>query len=208
MTVPDDAPCVRTVLGDVAPDQLGHTQPHEHVLSDMSAIIQPWGLQTLSGEDDVSTGTGTMAVAQEFPASVQHAPALGGGRRRRAAALQGGGWRRAGRLLVGRHGPRPARPRACLPRDRGPHGDELERRGIVYAPDFIANAGGAIYDADQFRKGGFSPARVARNVDRIYDRTLDVFARADDAGIPFYAAARRLAEERLEDLAPVRRARG
>lgn len=85
------------------------------------------------------------------------------------------------------------------------HGDELERRGVVYAPDFIANAGGAIYDADQFRKGGFNAARVARNVDRIYDRVLAVFARADTAGIPYYAAARELAEARLDSLAAVRR---
>jgi leucine dehydrogenase len=83
------------------------------------------------------------------------------------------------------------------------HGDELERRGIVYAPDFIANAGGAIYDAEQFRKGGFNQVRVERNIDRIYDRTLEVFALADREGVPYYAAARHLAERRLEELAPV-----
>ncbi|ADB50659.1 aryldialkylphosphatase [Conexibacter woesei DSM 14684] len=62
---------VRTVLGDVPADTLGHTQPHEHVLSDMSSIIQPWGLQTLAGQDQVSTGTGAMSVGSEFPASVR-----------------------------------------------------------------------------------------------------------------------------------------
>jgi leucine dehydrogenase len=85
------------------------------------------------------------------------------------------------------------------------HGDELERRGIVYAPDFIANAGGAIYDAEQFRKGGFQRERAARSVDRIYDRVLEVFARAELDGIPCYAAAYAMAEERLTTLAALRR---
>lgn len=40
---------VRTVLGDIDPQDLGHTQTHEHLISDMSAIIQPWGLQAVSG---------------------------------------------------------------------------------------------------------------------------------------------------------------
>ena len=53
---------MRTVLGDVEPAALGHTQPHEHVLSDMSAIIQPWGLQPVAGHDGPS---------QELPASVR-----------------------------------------------------------------------------------------------------------------------------------------
>jgi phosphotriesterase-related protein len=52
---------VRTVLGDVEPEALGHTQPHEHVLSDMSAIIQPWGLRPVAG------GEG----GKELPASVR-----------------------------------------------------------------------------------------------------------------------------------------
>jgi phosphotriesterase-related protein len=64
-------PFVQTVLGDVAPEQLGHTQPHEHVLSDMSAIIQRWGLEPVAGADGPSTASGTMAVSREFPASVR-----------------------------------------------------------------------------------------------------------------------------------------
>ncbi len=40
---------VRTVLGDVDPQQLGHTQPHEHLVCDLSAIIRPWGLAAVSG---------------------------------------------------------------------------------------------------------------------------------------------------------------
>ncbi|MBN6055631.1 hypothetical protein JYK22_27110, partial [Nonomuraea sp. RK-328] len=60
---------VRTVLGDVSPGTLGHTQPHEHVLCDMSAIIQPWGLRPVAGDDDPAGADGR--VAPEFPASVR-----------------------------------------------------------------------------------------------------------------------------------------
>lgn len=83
-------------------------------------------------------------------------------------------------------------------------GVELERRGIVHAVDFIANAGGAVHDADQFRKGGFRPERVRRSLDRIYDRTLDVFARAEAGNLSYYDAARGMAEERLRTVGSLR----
>ncbi|GII94632.1 phosphotriesterase family protein [Sinosporangium siamense] len=56
---------VRTVLGDVEPSALGHTQPHEHVLSDMSAIVQPWGTAPVGGT------TSPTGIRPEFPASVR-----------------------------------------------------------------------------------------------------------------------------------------
>ncbi|MCW6009594.1 hypothetical protein K1W54_34400 [Micromonospora sp. CPCC 205371] len=57
---------VRTVLADIDPSALGHAQPHEHVLSDMSAVIQPWGTRPVA-EVASSTGSGWL----EFPASVR-----------------------------------------------------------------------------------------------------------------------------------------
>jgi leucine dehydrogenase len=84
------------------------------------------------------------------------------------------------------------------------HGDALERRGIVYAVDYIANAGGAILDADQFRKGGFNAERARRNIRAIYDRVNEVFALADAESIPCYAAADRIAEQRLADVGHLR----
>lgn len=76
-------------------------------------------------------------------------------------------------------------------------GFELERRGIIHAVDFIANAGGAVHDADQFRKGGFRPERVRRSLDLIYDRTLAVIGQAESTGVSYYEAARGMAEARL-----------
>ena len=84
------------------------------------------------------------------------------------------------------------------------HGDALQARGIVYAVDYIANSGGTIFDTDRFRKGGFQPERAWANVRRVYDRTLEVFAIADSAGIPYYKAADRIAEARIDAMNKVR----
>jgi leucine dehydrogenase len=84
------------------------------------------------------------------------------------------------------------------------HGDALQARGIVYAVDYVANSGGTIFDTDRFRKGGFQPERAWANVDRIYDRTLEVFNIADAGAIPYYRAADELAERRIAALNGVR----
>lgn len=84
------------------------------------------------------------------------------------------------------------------------HGDELQTRGIVYAVDYVANSGGTIFDTDRFKKGGFQPERAWANVHRIYDRTLEVFQIADADRIPYYRAADRLAERRIEAMDHVR----
>ncbi len=59
---------VRTVLGDVDPGVLGHTQTHEHLISDMSGIIQRWGMQAVSGG---SSDTIPGQVRRELPASAR-----------------------------------------------------------------------------------------------------------------------------------------
>ena len=84
------------------------------------------------------------------------------------------------------------------------HGDELERRRIVYAVDYIANSGGTIYDTDRLRKGGFQPERALAKVRDIYARTHEVFAIAERDGIPCYQAADRLAEARIAALTAVK----
>jgi leucine dehydrogenase len=84
------------------------------------------------------------------------------------------------------------------------HGDELEARGIVYAVDYVANSGGTIFDTDRFRKGGFQPERAWANVRRVYDRTLEIFAISERDGIPYYKAADRIAEIRIDAINKVR----
>ncbi|SEN21611.1 branched-chain amino acid dehydrogenase [Lihuaxuella thermophila] len=82
------------------------------------------------------------------------------------------------------------------------HGDMLEQKGIVYAPDYVINAGGVINVADELL--GYNRDRAMKKVEGIYDSILKVFEIAERDGIPSYKAADRMAEERIES---VRRSR-
>ncbi|MEO3825810.1 Glu/Leu/Phe/Val dehydrogenase dimerization domain-containing protein [Actinomadura sp. B10D3] len=84
------------------------------------------------------------------------------------------------------------------------HAHELVDRGIIYGVDFIANAGGAIYDADRLRKGGFVARRALAKVDAIGDRIRQTFQVADAERITPLGAAYRLAERRLADFSAKR----
>ena len=76
------------------------------------------------------------------------------------------------------------------------HGAELEARNILYAPDYVANAGGMINGCIELL--GWSRADAAAKLDNIYDTLLNVFQFAQAAGIPTYKAADQLAERRLQ----------
>ena len=75
------------------------------------------------------------------------------------------------------------------------HGDELHRLGILYAPDYAANAGGMINGCRELL--GWEASQSAAKLDKIYDTLLDIFRTAEAEGIPTYKAADRLAERRL-----------
>ena len=77
------------------------------------------------------------------------------------------------------------------------HGDELERRGILYAPDYVINAGGVISGGVAFH--GWDTAQVEQKVEAIYDTLLDVFQIAQSERIPTHQAADRLAERILQE---------
>jgi len=72
------------------------------------------------------------------------------------------------------------------------HGDELSRLGILYAPDYAANAGGMINGCRELL--GWAPEQSAAKVDEIYHTVLDIFKTAETEGIPTYKAADRLSE--------------
>jgi leucine dehydrogenase len=78
------------------------------------------------------------------------------------------------------------------------HGDALAARGILYAPDYVANSGGTIYDTDRLQKGGFNRERAWRNVARIRERMAELIAISRREAVPTWLAADRLAERRLE----------
>jgi leucine dehydrogenase len=84
------------------------------------------------------------------------------------------------------------------------HGDILTERGILYGPDYIVNAGGAIYDSDRL-VGGVNLERGRQKVARIYQNTEKVIRIAQRDGIPTYRAADIMAEERIQEIGHIRR---
>ncbi|WP_010093173.1 branched-chain amino acid dehydrogenase [Ornithinibacillus scapharcae] len=83
------------------------------------------------------------------------------------------------------------------------HGDILFEKGIVYAPDYVINAGGVINVADELN--GYNQSRAMKKVEGIYDSLLKIFEISKRDNIPTYLAADRMAEERIES---VRKSRG
>jgi valine dehydrogenase (NAD+) len=76
--------------------------------------------------------------------------------------------------------------------------DQLVKRGILYAPDYLVNAGGVVQVEDE--RHGFSFARAQSKVTSIFDVALRVFQAADAEGVSPAIAADRLAEERMRSV--------
>lgn len=83
--------------------------------------------------------------------------------------------------------------------------DRLAARGILYAPDFVVNAGGLINVYDEL--SGYSRTRALHRVDSIYDATMSILDTAEEHGINPNDAAVRVAEERIQDIGDLRRFR-
>ncbi len=74
---------------------------------------------------------------------------------------------------------------------------QLADRGILYAPDYVVNAGGLIQVADELH--GFDFERARARATHIFDTTREVFALAAAEGVPPAVAADRIAEQRMSD---------
>ncbi|NJN27667.1 MAG: Glu/Leu/Phe/Val dehydrogenase [Cyclobacteriaceae bacterium] len=83
------------------------------------------------------------------------------------------------------------------------HSKLLMEKGILYAPDFLINAGGLINVGIDYL-GGWSKERVNRKTEKIYQTTLDIFDLAGREGISTQEAAMRLAEKRIADIAAIK----
>lgn len=83
------------------------------------------------------------------------------------------------------------------------HGDALEKCGILYAPDYVINAGGLINVYGELND--WSNDRSKRKAGEIYDTLLQLFELARKEGLPTYEAADRLAERRIEQVAMIER---
>lgn len=76
-------------------------------------------------------------------------------------------------------------------------GRRIKDRGILYAPDFVINAGGIINAAAEFDKGGYDPNRSRERVDKIYDTLLEIFVRSEVEDLPPSQCAIDLAKHKL-----------
>jgi leucine dehydrogenase len=75
------------------------------------------------------------------------------------------------------------------------HGAMLRERDILYAPDYVANAGGVLNGCRELF--GWKAEDSLLKIDEIYDTTLRIFESAEAQGLTTNKAADRLAEERL-----------
>jgi valine dehydrogenase (NAD+) len=78
----------------------------------------------------------------------------------------------------------------------------LADRGVLYTPDYVANAGGVIQVADEIE--GFRFERAKEKASHIYDTTLRIFRLADEEGVPPAVAADRVAERRMAEVGRLR----
>jgi leucine dehydrogenase len=77
------------------------------------------------------------------------------------------------------------------------HGAMLRERKILYAPDYVANAGGVLNGCRELF--GWKAEDALKKIDEIYDTTLRIFESAQEQEITTNKAADRLAEKRLMD---------
>lgn len=76
-------------------------------------------------------------------------------------------------------------------------GMRLFKRGIVYVPDYVANAGGLITVADELHRGGYSKKRVAAHVAHVYDTVHDILKKSKAKRRPPETIADEIAEKRF-----------
>lgn len=81
------------------------------------------------------------------------------------------------------------------------HGDMLKEKDILYAPDFVINAGGVINVYEELQ--GYNEARAMGRASNIYTSIKRVIEIAKRDDIPTYVAANRMAEERIAKMAKV-----
>jgi leucine dehydrogenase len=82
------------------------------------------------------------------------------------------------------------------------HGEVVREKGIIYAPDFLINAGGVMNCYGEVYN--IPNDRIMTMAEDIYNTTLGIINKSRDEGIPTYLAANRMAEERIKQLAHIK----
>ena len=77
------------------------------------------------------------------------------------------------------------------------HGKLLKEKGILYAPDFLINAGGVINVYSEL--ANLTSAQVMEKTENIYNTAMDIFRLSDDQNITTHQAALNIAQKRIDD---------
>lgn len=77
------------------------------------------------------------------------------------------------------------------------HGKMLQERGILYAPDFLINAGGIINVYAEI--AGYDKVEAMKRTENIYNTTLEIFHFAEANGVTTQQAAMSIAQKRIDD---------
>ncbi len=78
------------------------------------------------------------------------------------------------------------------------HGPKLIEKGILYAPDYVINAGGLINVANELE--GYRQDRALKQAEGIYDIISKILETSSKDNIPTYEASNKIAEERLKQV--------
>lgn len=88
-------------------------------------------------------------------------------------------------------------------KDEKVHGDECLKRGIIYAPDFLINAGGVINIATEVI-GSYNKAWATAKTQSLYDKTLEVLTISLSEGRNAQEVAMEMAMKRINEMARVK----
>ena len=83
-------------------------------------------------------------------------------------------------------------------KDAKKHGKMLQEKGISYAPDYVANAGGVINVSYEISEWGYSEEASVRDIGLIYVRMLEILRTSEETGQLAHDCADRMAEARIE----------
>lgn len=82
------------------------------------------------------------------------------------------------------------------------HGQMLLDKGIIYAPDYVINAGGIINIASELE--GYNEDRALQNAGNIYNTITDILNYSEEHGIPAHVASNDLAEKRINTIGNIK----
>jgi len=80
--------------------------------------------------------------------------------------------------------------------DEHKHGMLLQQRGIVYAPDFLINAGGIINVYAELE--GYDRSEIMRKTEKIYTTTIEILNKAQESEVTTHEAAFEIAQARID----------